>query len=608
LKPLVGCTTAAITLTWSGFSAFATVYDSDGSAASVQGLQNAALNGDTITLPSGTFTWTSRVTITKAIILQGTGVGGTIVKDNVQNTQLIYWDLRGVSNGAARLTGVEFQDGGRLNKANAPVGVLHVDAFNNNGTTFRMDHCNWTNLNGYPVWDTVIGVVDHNTFAVAKANGAWDIYGSYWNGGTSDSSWSAPTDFGSSQFLFFEDNVVTNAPNSFQGGVSDAYAGARFVIRYNAIYDCYVANHGTESIGRPRGCRAIEIYNNRYIGTNLNAFVGGSRSGVVLFHDNTISGYWGNLCQFSLVGYRNVWPFNPWGGADGVNPWDANDPTVYFTGTAVANSSGTVVTVSGVNWTTNQWAKYVVRRITDNCASGGTNFGEIQSNTSNTITWDGNFGQMAICAGDSLEFRKVNYALDQPGRARGSLITGSPPIRPPGWNDQVTEPNYSWNNANLDTGGFVNFTIGLGVKDNGIRVSNTPLSGYAPYVYPHPLVTDEPAPSPTPSATATPSPTATATPTPSSTPPSPTPAATPTSTPTPQPSSTPTATATATATAEPTSTPTATATATSTATATATPPLTPTPTPTPTPIATPTPTATPRHTPKPHPSHAPYQG
>ena len=60
----------------SGFPALrcgATVYQSDGSAASVQGLHDAVLNGDTITLPAGTFTWTTRVSISKAITLQGAG-------------------------------------------------------------------------------------------------------------------------------------------------------------------------------------------------------------------------------------------------------------------------------------------------------------------------------------------------------------------------------------------------------------------------------------------------------------------------------------------------------------------------------------------------------
>jgi polygalacturonase len=37
----------------------ATVYHSDGSAAKVKALHNAALDGDTITLPAGTFTWST---------------------------------------------------------------------------------------------------------------------------------------------------------------------------------------------------------------------------------------------------------------------------------------------------------------------------------------------------------------------------------------------------------------------------------------------------------------------------------------------------------------------------------------------------------------------
>ena len=56
----------------------ATVYHSDGSAANVKALHNAALNGDIITLPAGTFTWSTPVTISKAIRLQGAGSGRII--------------------------------------------------------------------------------------------------------------------------------------------------------------------------------------------------------------------------------------------------------------------------------------------------------------------------------------------------------------------------------------------------------------------------------------------------------------------------------------------------------------------------------------------------
>jgi len=58
----------------------ATVYHSDGSAANVQALHNAASSGDTITLPAGTFTWSTPVTISKAVRLQGAGSGRIIAR------------------------------------------------------------------------------------------------------------------------------------------------------------------------------------------------------------------------------------------------------------------------------------------------------------------------------------------------------------------------------------------------------------------------------------------------------------------------------------------------------------------------------------------------
>src|ERR1700745_2775678 len=63
-KSLVRWTSAAITLAWNGFSALATVYDSDGSSTNIQYIHDTlAQNGDTIALPSGTFPWTSAVSV-----------------------------------------------------------------------------------------------------------------------------------------------------------------------------------------------------------------------------------------------------------------------------------------------------------------------------------------------------------------------------------------------------------------------------------------------------------------------------------------------------------------------------------------------------------------
>src|SRR4030095_9905231 len=156
----------AFTLVLSGFLApqcRAAIYQSNGTAANVQSiLNNQAHNSDTITLPAGILHWTTGVTIGKAITLQGAGVGTTIIRDGVQSGQLIQVTLAAGSE--TRLTGIEFQDGGRVNGGAAPTGVLHVDGSNTNGSKFRWDHCKWSNVNGSPVLDTVIGVVDHNTF------------------------------------------------------------------------------------------------------------------------------------------------------------------------------------------------------------------------------------------------------------------------------------------------------------------------------------------------------------------------------------------------------------------------------------------------------------
>src|SRR5204863_595274 len=203
--------------------------------------------------------------------------------------------------------------------------------------------------------DTVTGVIDHNAFVMDRTGLPINIYDSYWNGRTlGDGSWAAPTGFGSSQFLFIEDNTFTHSDASLRG-ITDSYGGGRFVVRHNNIFNGLIANHGTESTGRARGGRAMEVYENTFNGTNLNRFVGDVRSGGVLFHDNTISGYWNTSAEFRIYNFRSFHSFDPWGGADGTNAWDVNSPTVCFTGAAAADSIGTTVTVPGANWTPNYW-------------------------------------------------------------------------------------------------------------------------------------------------------------------------------------------------------------------------------------------------------------
>jgi hypothetical protein len=463
-----------------------TINASSASQSDVTAAIASAADGDTVTIPSGTATWTRTLSVTKAITIQGAGVGVTIIKDGVQSGQLIAWSL--AAGFASRLTGIEFQDGGRLNTANAPSGIIHVDGNNTDGSRFRFDHCKWGDLKGYFVTDTVIGVIDHNEILTGNRTRQWLYpYGSRWNGGNNgDGSWAAPANYGSGDFLFIEDNTfICSSPSQ----IIDVLAGGRITFRHNIMRGGITGNHGTESGGRMRSSRAMDIYSNLIDNLNVTKFVAGNRGGSELFHDNTIVNSCGALAENDLSTHRMFWKWSPWGAADGTNGWDKNAAGApFFSGTA--NITGNLsVTVNGANWMPNQWAGYTIKK-----NSGGHSF--IRGNNANTINFadSGGYGpNLAFAAGDGFTINKVDLALDQPGAGVTPLLYGDSPRPPRNWN-QAIEPCYSWSNTN-DGQPFNSFlSYYPNIKQGVHYFNNTPMPGYTPYTYPHPLTKGLPLP------------------------------------------------------------------------------------------------------------------
>jgi hypothetical protein len=469
----------------------ATASQSDVSA----GIASAA-NGDTVAIPAGTASWTQNFSINKAITLKGAGVGLTIIIDSIPNSipqqHLMSWRL--VANKESRMTGIEFQGNPSARPTPIANGVITIDGkrgANVDNRTMRIDHCKFNQLcsdNIMPV--DMVGVIDHNEFVFGTTNciGIYS-YQKHWNGAADygDGSWNAPSNFGSDQFLFIEDNTFTR-PVGHHYAVIDGSGGARWVFRHNTVTRGWLEAHGTESGGRNRGTRAIEVYNNTFQSDNYSGIIANIRSGTGVIHDNIASGY--PNANFSLRCHRMFYPFPPWGTADGTNQWDVNlAGSPFYSGTA--SSSRTLrVTVSGTPWTTNQWIGYSIKK-TSNLAT--VNAAEIVSNTHNTITFTGGAGyvggNLTFAAGDTFQIWKVLQALDQPGRARGSLITGVTPVLPGGWNDQITEPFYEWNNTH-DGGVNVNFIAAdKNIRQNEHFFNDTAMPGYTPYTYPHPLTT-----------------------------------------------------------------------------------------------------------------------
>ena len=487
---------ATLVLVLARLAGATTINANSASESDVAAVIGSAKNGDTVIMPAGTATWTRTLPVRKAITIQGAGIGVTIVKDGAQKGALIDWTL--AAGLLSRLTGIEFQDGGRINVAAAPGGLIHIDGSNTDGSQFRWDHCKWNNLNGYPVLDTVIGVIDHNEIIVGTKVNEWLFpYGNRWNGGSyGDGSWAAPANWGSSQFLFIEDNTITGTNPTYEAQIIDCYGGARVVMRHNVIRGL-TGNHGTESAGRTRGGRAMDIYANQITCGNVNRFIGNNRGGSELFHDNTITQCWGNLAQHSLATQRMIASFNPWGGADGTNQWDKNKSGApFYSGTATGGGNLSV-TVSGAGWSSDKWAGYSIKK------SDGR-FSYINSNTADTISYSDSAGygtNLSFAAGDGFVINKVDQSIDQPGVGQSNLLSGDQPMRPADWN-QVVEPCYMWGNTN-DGAPYNTYTVNqANVKHRVHYFNNTALPGYTEYVYPHPLVTGNPPPSRTPSSPA----------------------------------------------------------------------------------------------------------
>ena len=544
------------TLILSGFSiprCGATVYYSNGSVANVQALHNAARDGDTITLPAGIFSWTARLNITKGITIQGqTTISGAGTANPIINDRTIIQDntprsgIRGILSAEIppgklfRFTGMTFVPGATTAYPSKLEGAFHLGYQGATPSMWnRIDHCHFASLyQGKIIWvgGWVYGVADHNVIEVRGNDLPFNIWAITY-GGTAQilghGSWADYPWYGTDKFWFVEDNTIIRR-SSQPTGLVDSVFGGRFVIRHNYVHNAVVGDHGTEGSGR--GKRANEVYNNTFNNTATGAPPGGQRSGTSLWHDNIVTGIEPN--NDSVCGLQNFRESpsraqSPWGIADGTSPWDANDtegngtfveghqPFVFDQGTdnSSVNSRG-IIHDSTKNWTPNQWVGYSVTNYNRVYTSDGIG-SYITGNTAHTITYDYYPGtdatqHMIFNAGDPYKIHRVLIMMDQNGRGKTDLITGSGPFintttGTASWPHSALEPCFSWNNVYAPNGNALGFNTNAGQPTTianrdyynlgaGFPRDSTPAQVSATYtaalngvdyvgtfVYPHPL-------------------------------------------------------------------------------------------------------------------------
>jgi hypothetical protein len=520
LNPILASLVVSLLFVASSIAQASTINAASPSLTDVTAAIRSAADGDTVMIPKGTVTWASTVKIDKGITLMGqtttdpvhkTANDQTIILVNTGangNTPLLVVDS--ALGKSYRVSGITFRTG-RTGVVNSN-GMVKLQGESH---AVRVDHCHFDDLayenNNITVWNAIYGVIDHNLFdfrtgyvqSILINMGDWGG-----QGGDGDGSWTEPPYYGSEKFVFIEDNCFNNTRGDQLGGGIDAERGARFVIRHNHFYGMggVIGSHGTE-VGRYRGVRAVEVYNNDFHWTGRVA-VGGIRSGSIVTHDNTHDGqqpYDTTLGQYRMFIDNN----HVFGGSTGDNPWDYNStepdgthvdehpPYLFESGTAAAGSGRNAIVDTTKSWTPNRWIGYTAKRVGDGrlaLIAGNTN------NALNVLYHDGYGGGVTWNAGDQYQIHKVIISMDQPCRGAGDLITGDKPInsstRGRAWPHQALEPCYSWNDIYTPTRARVDITMASGafavLQEGRDFYNNKPMPGYKPYTYPHPLTVSLP--------------------------------------------------------------------------------------------------------------------
>ena len=272
------CRSAIAIVVWNGFSALATTFNSDGTSINIQYIHdNLAQNGDTITIPAGSFTWgLNSVSITKGITLRGAGSSLTHVSLPAHPCVHIAKN----ASSLIRILNIDF-----VSNAGQPLPhPVVIDGPWPNGQPIVVQNCTFTLSNDTYLFDIFVagGVIfSHNT-----------LNSSTWQSGlltikdaTHTNSWTTADSIGAHDTNGLL-NVYVEDHTQYGGGLCDADDNARIVVRHSS----FIESSGFNSHGRdtsPYGMRHFEIYNNSFT-----------------FPDKTCSGC-GNFCLSNIPWY--IW-------------------------------------------------------------------------------------------------------------------------------------------------------------------------------------------------------------------------------------------------------------------------------------------------------------
>jgi len=457
--------------------------------AVINGPTHTATAGDIIQIPSGSCIWTSTLSVSVNITIQGNGTPNTtpstfgagtlntVIVDDDPTAPIFQTEISYSSSTLFRISTLDIEPESATTSLWSPVSIAGT-CTSSGCPNIRVDNIGfglttqWTEAGtGNPAnWmiraDNVFGVLDHNTIPsgsnVELLNANLSAYLGV--GGYGDNSWAQPDSFGGANVLYMENNSIytQQAVNDCDiNPVGGAIGGCRIAGRFNHItggsgtFSAFYV-HGLDTDGRPQGGRQIEAY-----GNSMNCATSGGcdygmvsfRSGTGFVFGNTLTsssgGFYDNIAGIYV--FRTVFDAsNGWGACGGSSLYDTDGGIVYASGVLTSASGGgynsIVATDSSKSWTTDQWdpigAPYSFYDVTQGF------WMEIASNTSDSLITQGEIveAEYSAAAGDSYEILRATVCADQAGRGKGSYVSGAIPSSAAALS-QALDPIYEWDNS-----------------------------------------------------------------------------------------------------------------------------------------------------------------
>ncbi len=335
----------------------------------VQAAINASSNGNTVIIPNGSCTWSSGISTSKQITLQGQSAGGVIITDGDTNSLDSLLTFTIGSSFHTTIANLNFLPGtgtGNYISINGTglVPLMHDMDFNL--PNFQLQHAVGWYVTGGVIWNTTF----ESTYNLSGSCGSQVGSSSGSIVIKSNRSWDTPSTMGTldtngDQNLYIEDSRF-----SYVGQSPDVDTGARVVIRHCNIISSSGLTHGPTSYV---GGRHVEIYDNTFTYPNTNSNIGRYfwfRGGTAVITGNNIQAIggqcYGNGQSFVFAvedlqrpggygccqGYQCI--RQPGSGSDGqvhspsivssytTEPYQISDPVYIWNNTGTGQASGVI--------------------------------------------------------------------------------------------------------------------------------------------------------------------------------------------------------------------------------------------------------------------------